>query len=319
MTTATIKAIETKYKGYRFRSRLEARWAVFFDHLGIDWRYEEQGYDLGPKLGWYLPDFYLPKFKEWVEIKPRPDGGPPPSWNVYLAGKMDSDWRTEWFGVRQTDGDEGEEWSAARIPGTRHRYMGPYLMDRGHGITGEAFHGTEDHEWEHGRIVRRSGWEESDPAVVGRCLSAIRKADIVIAWIESDDCHGTFAELGYAFALNKKIVLVHPTWFDPSPCWFPFRLSYCVISDMDAPQPQEIARMARLPAWVTEEEEKVNAVASQSSGRGYVMYGDPIDNLASFGTYIPHAVLDKHIIGGGKIQAAASAARTARFEHGERG
>lgn len=32
-----IKPIETKYKGYRFRSRLEARWAVFFDALGISW------------------------------------------------------------------------------------------------------------------------------------------------------------------------------------------------------------------------------------------------------------------------------------------
>lgn len=27
----TIKAIDTIYKGYKFRSRLEARWAVFFD------------------------------------------------------------------------------------------------------------------------------------------------------------------------------------------------------------------------------------------------------------------------------------------------
>lgn len=27
-TTTAIKAIETKYKGYRFRSRLEARWAA---------------------------------------------------------------------------------------------------------------------------------------------------------------------------------------------------------------------------------------------------------------------------------------------------
>jgi hypothetical protein len=27
----SAKAIETHYKGYRFRSRLEARWAVFFD------------------------------------------------------------------------------------------------------------------------------------------------------------------------------------------------------------------------------------------------------------------------------------------------
>lgn len=51
-----MKAIETRYKGYRFRSRLEARWAVFFDALGIKWEYEPEGYDLG-EAGWYLPDF----------------------------------------------------------------------------------------------------------------------------------------------------------------------------------------------------------------------------------------------------------------------
>jgi hypothetical protein len=53
-----LKAIDTEYKGYLFRSRLEARWAVFFDALGIKWEYEKEGYDLG-ELGWYLPDFYL--------------------------------------------------------------------------------------------------------------------------------------------------------------------------------------------------------------------------------------------------------------------
>lgn len=54
-----IKAIETRYAGYLFRSRLEARWAVFFDALGIKWEYEPEGYDLG-EAGWYLPDFWLP-------------------------------------------------------------------------------------------------------------------------------------------------------------------------------------------------------------------------------------------------------------------
>lgn len=39
-----IKAIQTKYKGYNFRSRLEARWAVFFDALKIEWAYEEEGF-----------------------------------------------------------------------------------------------------------------------------------------------------------------------------------------------------------------------------------------------------------------------------------
>lgn len=63
-----LKAIETPYNGYRFRSRLEARWAVFFDALGIPYEYEKEGYDLG-KLGLYLPDFWMPRFGGWIEIK----------------------------------------------------------------------------------------------------------------------------------------------------------------------------------------------------------------------------------------------------------
>ncbi len=63
-----MKAIETVYKGYRFRSRLEARWAVFFDALGVKWEYEKEGYDLG-RDGWYLPDFWLTDWQMWVEVK----------------------------------------------------------------------------------------------------------------------------------------------------------------------------------------------------------------------------------------------------------
>lgn len=69
MTGQSIKAITTTYKGYRFRSRLEARWAVFYDALGVKWEYEKEGYDLG-EGNLYLPDFYLPDLKLWIEIKP---------------------------------------------------------------------------------------------------------------------------------------------------------------------------------------------------------------------------------------------------------
>src|SRR5260221_7733487 len=62
----TIKAIETIYDGYKFRSRLEARWAVLFHHLGIPYRYEQEGFDLNGIR--YLPDFYLPEIPHWVEI-----------------------------------------------------------------------------------------------------------------------------------------------------------------------------------------------------------------------------------------------------------
>jgi hypothetical protein len=64
-----LKAIDTSYKGYLFRSRLEARWAVFLDAVGVKWEYEKQGYDLG-KAGFYLPDFWLPKNGCWLEVKP---------------------------------------------------------------------------------------------------------------------------------------------------------------------------------------------------------------------------------------------------------
>ena len=62
----TIKAIETYYNGYHFRSRLEARWAIFFDELGIDYEYEREGYETASGA-WYLPDFYTSDC--WIEIK----------------------------------------------------------------------------------------------------------------------------------------------------------------------------------------------------------------------------------------------------------
>lgn len=62
-----IKPIETRYKGFLFRSRLEARYAVFFDAMNIRWEYEQEGYEL--TSGRYLPDFYLPDLQSFVEIK----------------------------------------------------------------------------------------------------------------------------------------------------------------------------------------------------------------------------------------------------------
>lgn len=74
-----IKAIQTEYNGYRFRSRLEARWAVFFDALGVKYEYEPEGFDLGDGL-YYLPDFRVKcwgtrgddsgePFDLWIEVK----------------------------------------------------------------------------------------------------------------------------------------------------------------------------------------------------------------------------------------------------------
>lgn len=65
-----IKPIQTMYNNVLFRSRLEARWAVFFTELGIKWDYEFEGYDLHGT--WHLPDFYLHDYQGgcYVEVKP---------------------------------------------------------------------------------------------------------------------------------------------------------------------------------------------------------------------------------------------------------
>lgn len=64
-----ITPIETAYAGCRFRSRLEARWAVFFDTAGIRWEYEPQGYRVGDRRRPYLPDFLLSDCGTWIEVK----------------------------------------------------------------------------------------------------------------------------------------------------------------------------------------------------------------------------------------------------------
>lgn len=70
-----MKPIETRYKGYRFRSRLEARWAVFFDVLGIGWEYEPEGFEMDDGTR-YLPDFLLHRVwggeSVFVEVKAGP-------------------------------------------------------------------------------------------------------------------------------------------------------------------------------------------------------------------------------------------------------
>lgn len=69
--TAGPRAIPTAYKGIHFRSRLEARWAVFFTYAEIPWQYEPQGYILEDDTP-YLPDFLLTDSGTWVEVKGHP-------------------------------------------------------------------------------------------------------------------------------------------------------------------------------------------------------------------------------------------------------
>jgi len=75
--TERIKAIQTRAFGCYFRSRLEARWATFFNTMGWSWEYEPEGFEL--ESGRYLPDFKVQESNHvltWFEVKPFMNGCP---------------------------------------------------------------------------------------------------------------------------------------------------------------------------------------------------------------------------------------------------
>jgi hypothetical protein len=109
-----ITPLETTYGGIRYRSRTEARWAVFFDCAGIRYQYEAEGFLI--RTGCYLPDFWLPGLGFFFEVK----GGEPtddevekckalsetPGAEMLLAaGPPEERWQLLWFqGGEQREG-----------------------------------------------------------------------------------------------------------------------------------------------------------------------------------------------------------------------
>jgi hypothetical protein len=182
---AEIKAIETVYNGYRFRSRLEARWAVFFDAANIPYEYETEGFEVaGIK---YLPDFFLKDIGIYAEVKPNlelsrkdlekivkfaVDGekklllivGAPWEHEMFLIDRRTCDgWESfepmESYDTHETQLDsyleQLHDWSGvifAEVPfqsGIRlaYRLMNPYLSHHLHGAGLEA----KQARFEHGR------------------------------------------------------------------------------------------------------------------------------------------------------------------------
>jgi hypothetical protein len=145
---------------------------------------------------------------------------------VYFAGKVDS-YRKHLFATPRVMSAEPGTVVVLRNGG-HVIYGGPNAISCGHGCWHDEPHGifstkTIEGECEHyppetvtmeelgnkcpterGGLNGRQGQE----GVIRRCFSQIDQADAVHAYIDSDDCHGTLIELGYAAAKGKPIHLV---------------------------------------------------------------------------------------------------------------
>ena len=294
-----IRAIDTEYKGYRFRSRLEARWAMFFDEIGVNWQYEAEGFqdENGTR---YLPDFKIERRSygpTYVEIKPKTVNYEPFK-RIYFAGRIQNDgtnphtWRDELFGRLAENHQE-------------FAYSGPDYIS--HDVT--AYDGVEQY-------------------IIERCFQEIQDSDIVFANIDTLNTVGTFIELGYARSINKRILtyfsdesIAETAWFAKGTSW-----RYKIGGD-----PIDLFRDQLTP--LTKEFTKARMVTKGKAPMDEILVmfrGDPMDNSAvtfPFGfeadwkdDHLPNVCstfLDAKNIA--NIHSAAKKARAARFEFGEKG
>lgn len=137
---------------------------------------------------------------------------------VYLAGKIAKcDWRhTLVPRLREALYEQGP------IDCSTFTYVGPYFVSCDHGCN----HGPNTH----GAITKWGGTAEPcygpegcvppDRAEIARrAREGVCSADLIFAYVEALDCVGTMAEIGFAVALRKPVVLCIAPGIEADECW----------------------------------------------------------------------------------------------------
>lgn len=111
------------------------------------------------------------------------------------------------------------EWTLRDNSRSIYAITGPFFVGCDHGCT----HGTSSHATVGGCVGGHRG--EMRDEVRRLCLAAIRASDIVFAWLDDATAHGTIAEIGYASALGKRILIAVP----PCPTEHKRRACECIL------------------------------------------------------------------------------------------
>ena len=130
---------------------------------------------------------------------------------IYLAGKISHNcWRHSIVKnlreVSISDGTYGVVpigYIMEKAIGYKHSYSGPYFIGCDHGCS----HGENKHGNGNGCMQRWDNEETRKDDVVTNCLVGIEQCNVFFAYINSLDCYGTLAEIGYAFSKGKKIYI----------------------------------------------------------------------------------------------------------------
>jgi very-short-patch-repair endonuclease len=144
---------------------------------------------------------------------------------VYLAGKITKHgwrdaivpWGSGKYPGNQNDDETGVDWNRGDAWDPRfvpqewaprecaqYSITGPFFIGCDHGCT----HGESTHATAGGCVQSHYGDMRAEARWL--CLKAINRSDIVFAWLDDATAYGTIAELGYASALGKRIVIAVP-------------------------------------------------------------------------------------------------------------
>ena len=155
--------------------------------------------------------------------------------SIFIAGKVKKngfrhDIVPELRGrISEDDAHNGIHWREIAycfdFEGHSLHYTGPFPVCCDHG----CYHG----ESQHGYGLKTGGCYfgnlTSRKFLRNQCISAIEDAHVLYAWIECDTCYGTLAEIAYAKAIKRPIVVGLSEDFDASELWFPLSMANVII------------------------------------------------------------------------------------------
>lgn len=137
------------------------------------------------------------------------------------------------------------------LNGKSFAYSGPYTYGCDHSCSHTPQLGTRSHgagvtacaESVMSNVVSTLDGENLDEENLGRnaaiilsrSLDGVRKCDILFAWLDDYECHGTLVEIGYAHALGKTIVIGRPPHIKPDgELWFAIKTAQLMIETQTA-------------------------------------------------------------------------------------
>lgn len=130
---------------------------------------------------------------------------------AYLAGKISkNDWRNKFYYCRHVLEPEEIANGLTISANDNLTISGPFFISCDHG----CYHGDGKHGVGAVNSLHTDEWAGcmgsffTRDEVLGICKKQIDRAEIVFAYINQRDCYGTLAEVGYAHAKGKDVVIV---------------------------------------------------------------------------------------------------------------